>query len=129
MPIEHLIDHDHRLVRARVIGVMTDDDVFDYQTTVWSRADVRGYDELVDMTETTSIALPSLKRIHDLATLSVQKDDPARASKFAIVAPGDVSYMMARLYKAIRGGTKGSNRTMGVFHTLSEAMKFLGLEA
>jgi len=129
MPIEHVIDHAHRLVRARVIGVMTDEEVFNYQTTVWSRPDVLGYNEMVDMTEVTSIALPSLKRIHDLATLSVQKDQPGHVAKFAIVAPGDVSYMMARLYKAIRGATKGGNRTIGVFHTLSEALRFLGLEA
>lgn len=127
MPIDYQIDREHHLVRVRVSGVMTDEDVFNYQTTVWSREDVRGFDELVDMTEVASIALPSLKRIHDLATLAVQKDVPGRTAKFAIVAPGDVSYMMARLYKAIRGATKGSMRTIGVFHTLPEALRFLGL--
>jgi hypothetical protein len=37
MPIDYVIDLEHRLVRARVSGVMSDDDVFTYQSTVWSR--------------------------------------------------------------------------------------------
>jgi hypothetical protein len=129
MPIDYVIDHEHRIVRARVSGVMSDDDVFTYQSAVWSRPDVLGYDELVDMSEVHHIALPSLGRIRDLANLSVQKDHPERRSKFAIVAPGDVSYMMGRLYKAIRNATRGNTRTIGVFHSLPEALKFLGLES
>lgn len=129
MPLEYLVDHEHHVVRVRVSGVMSDDDVFGYQSTVWSRADVRGYDELIDMTEVQHIALPSIGRIRDLANLSVTKDDPNRVSKFAIVAPGDVSYMLARLYKAIRGATSGSTRKIGVFHTLPEALRFLNLES
>jgi hypothetical protein len=129
MPIDYVIDHEHRVVRTRVLGVMTDDDVFAYQSTVWSRPDVLGYDELVDMSEVRHIALPSITRIRDLANLSVQKDPPGRVSKFAIVAPGDIAYMMGRLYKAIRNATSGSTRKIGVFHTLPEALKFLGLES
>jgi len=129
MPIDYVIDHEHRVVRARVSGVMSDDDVFTYQSTVWSRPDVLGYDELVDMSEVRHIALPSVKRVRDLANLSVTKDHPDRESRFAIVAPGQVSYILARLYKAIRGATPGSRRQVGVFYTLPEALRFLGLEA
>ncbi|HKQ97978.1 MAG TPA: hypothetical protein VJV75_08890 [Candidatus Polarisedimenticolia bacterium] len=127
MPIDYVIDHDHRLVRARGSGIFTDEDVFNYQKTVWSRDDVRGYDEVLDMTDVRHIALPSFGRIRDVANLSVTKDDPKRVTKFAIVAPGDVAYMLGKLYKAIRSATSGSTRKVGVFRTADEAMAFLKL--
>ena len=49
MPIEFTIDHARRLVLATARGVLTGQDVFGYQRTVWSRADVQGYNELLDM--------------------------------------------------------------------------------
>ena len=128
MPIEYTIDHEHHVVRTRGSGVLSDDDVFAYQRDVWTRPDVAGYDELMDMTNVGRIALPSIDRIRDLASLAVKKDDPARVSKFAIVAPGDVAYMLGRLYKGIRAATRGSARKVGVFRTLPEALEFLGLE-
>src|SRR5262252_7659113 len=42
MPIEHTIDHARRLVLAKGKGTLTDEDVFSYQRTVWSREDVAG---------------------------------------------------------------------------------------
>jgi len=50
MPLAHRIDHRPRLVIARASGTLTDEEVFAYQKDVWSRPDVAGYDELVDMT-------------------------------------------------------------------------------
>jgi hypothetical protein len=127
VPIEYTIDHEHRVVRARGSGVFTDDEVFAYQREVWSRPDVAGYDELIDMTNVIRIALPSIDRLRDLATLAAEMDQGTPPAKFAIVAPGDVAYMLGRLYKAIHGTTKGSTRRVGVFRTLPEALAFLGL--
>jgi hypothetical protein len=49
MPIDHHIDHDRRLVLAEGHGTVSADEIFRYQSEVWSRPDVAGYDELVDM--------------------------------------------------------------------------------
>ena len=124
MPIQYEIDHERRLVRARASGVMTDDDVFGYQHEAWSRPEVAGYDEIVDMTAVERIALPSLARIKDLAALSSKMDAGRGLSRFAIVAPGDVAFMLGRLYKAIRGLAGGTKR-VGVFRTAAEADEFL----
>ena len=51
MPIEYRIVRERRLVVAKAHGTLTDQDVFGYQRDLWSRADVAGYDELVDMTQ------------------------------------------------------------------------------
>lgn len=124
MPIQYEIDPQRRLVRARVSGVLTDDDIFGYQREAWSRPDVAGYDELVDMSAVERIALPSIERMKDLARLSSEMGRRGPTSRFAIVAPGDIAYMLGRLYKAIRG-LSGRSLRIGVFRTGNEADEFL----
>jgi hypothetical protein len=124
MPIQYEIDHQRRLVRARVTGVLKDDEIFGYQRDAWSRPEVAGYDELVDMSAVERIALPSIERMKDLARLSSEMGGRGPASRFAIVAPGDIAYMLGRLYKALRGLTGGGLK-IGVFRAGNEADKFL----
>jgi hypothetical protein len=126
MPIEYEIDFDRRLVLARGIGTFTDRDVFDYQREVWSRPEVSGFDELVDMTEVQHIALPSTGRVRDLAWLAALMDAPVKTSKFAIVAPTDVAFGLGRMYEAYRGSEPRSTKSVGVFRTMKEALEFLG---
>jgi hypothetical protein len=89
MPIDYEIDHARRLVFARGRGIFADADVFAYQREVWSRPEVAGYDELVDMTEVEEIAIPTLAgpRIQQLAGEAAAQDHPTSAGKLAIVAP------------------------------------------
>jgi hypothetical protein len=49
MPIGYRVDHNRRLVAARAHGILVAEDLFGYQREAWSRPDVAGYDELVDM--------------------------------------------------------------------------------
>jgi hypothetical protein len=128
MPIEYSIDHARRLVLARGIGTLTDEDVFGYQKEVWSRGDMAGFDELMDMTVVTKIALPSMDRVRSLAHLSAGMDSPAPRSKFAIVAPSDLAFGLGRMYEMYREMETGSNKEVGVFRTLEEALVFLGVQ-
>ena len=126
MAIEYRIDHARRLVMAQGRGIILDQDFFDYQREVWSRPDVAGYDELVDMRAVESIVRPTADRVGQLAALSASMD--AGASKFAIVAPEDLAYGLGRMYQTYRGMEKTSAKEVGVFRTLGEAIAFLGLE-
>src|SRR4030095_5494948 len=58
MPIDYKIDTTQRRVVATAYGTLTDADVFDYQRAVWSRADVAGFDEIVDMRAVKIVELP-----------------------------------------------------------------------
>jgi hypothetical protein len=126
MPITYTVDHERRLVRVSGAGIFSDDDVFGYQREIMARADVLGYDELVDMTNVIRIALPSFERVKDLARLSAEMDPKHPPGRFAIVAPGDVAFMLGRLYKGIRSVVPGATREIGVFRTHEEAEAFLG---
>src|SRR5437867_11908046 len=92
VPIDHRIDNRRRVVVARGHGTVTHEGVYGYQREVWSRDDVAGYDELVDMSDVKEIALPSLDSVRELAALSSEMDSGASATKFTIVAPQDIAF-------------------------------------
>lgn len=126
MPIEHEVDHRRRLVVARGHGTLTDAEVFEYQRSVWSRPDVAGYDELVDLSDVVTIAVPAADRIRDLVRLSASMDKSDSPSKLAIVAPGDLAFALGRMYETLRGLDKESTKTVGTFRFVRDALVWLG---
>ena len=127
MPIVHRIDHDHRIVLTRAYGVLTDEDVFSFQHTVWSSPHVAGYHELGEMTYVTDIAIPSIHRVRDLAMTAAEMDPTDTKAKFAIVAPEDLGFGLGRMFQAYREMEKASRKEVGVFRTLEEAFEWLGI--
>lgn len=128
MPIEYRIDHERRLVLAAGHGEFTSEDVFAYQREVWSRPDVVGYNELIDMSGVTSIPLPDPKRVRDLAQVSAAMDVPETSgTKFAIFAPTDESFGLGRMYQTYRELQDGGKKEVGVFRTFDDALAFLGV--
>lgn len=128
MPIIYKIDHTRRLVVTAGYGIFSDSDVFGYQQDVWSRPDVIGYNELVDMTAVKHIALPSVGRIRQLAELGAQMDAPALKSKFAIIAPDDIAFGLGRMFANQRSLDGRSTKEVEVFRTAAEAFVYLGLQ-
>lgn len=125
MPIEYTIDHARRLVLATGRGTLSGDDIFGYQKDVWSRPEVSGYDELMDMTDIEKIDLRSVEHIKQLAELSASMDATAAQSRFAIVAPGDYAYGLGRMYESYRRLEGRSTKQVGVFRSHADAMAFL----
>lgn len=128
IPIEYRIDHERQLVLARGCGTLTDEDVFGYQREVWSRADVVGYKELIDMSDVDHIALPSANRVRDLAQLSAGMDRASASSMLAIVARSDLAFGLGRMYQTYRELQVKSTKQVGVFRSLDDALAFLGVE-
>lgn len=127
MPIEFTIDHARRLVTATARGTLTGEDVFGYQRDVWSRSDVQGYNELLDMREVAEIDLRSIDNMRALAELSASMDVPATSSKFAIVATSDEAFGLGRMYETYRRLEGKSTKQVGVFRTLTEAYAYLAV--
>jgi hypothetical protein len=125
MPIVYKIDLDQRIVFARGTGVFGDDDVFRYQKTVWSRREVQGFDELVDMTRVERLELPSPSRMVELAALSAHMEPPDRPSKLAIVATEKIMYGLGRMYEANRESQSKSTKEVRVFWSMSDALTWL----
>jgi len=129
MPIVYRIDHDARLVVAAGYGVFTPAAVFDYQREVWSRPDVKGYDELIDMSRVTRIEVSEPHRMKELAALSASTDDAAGSSRFAIVAPADIAYGLGRMFQTYRELNPKSTKSVGVFRTMEEALAYLEIDS
>ena len=127
MPLEYDIDHARRLVTARGRGILTYQEMIEYQSAVWSRPDVDGYDELVDVTAVEDFAQPSTDKVRDLASLSAVMDG-RRAAKFAIVARGNLAYGLGRMYQTYRSLEGSGTKNVGVFRTMAEALTFLAAE-
>ena len=125
MPITYQIDHTHRLVDARAHGVLTDEDVFHYQREVWGRSDVVGYNEIVDMSNVSSIDAESLNRIRQLAELSAHMDPPSILSKFVIVAARPLYYELGRMYETYRKLNAKSTKQVRVFRAREDALRWL----
>ena len=125
MSIESEIDHERRLVTARGRGTLTHEDVFEYQREVWSRADVAGYDELVDLSDIDRIDLPSTGEVRNLATLAASMDPKGSRSKLAIVARDDFAFGLGRMYETYRGLDPRSTKEVRVFRTVPEALAYL----
>jgi len=129
MPITYQIDHDRRLVHAVVTGTLTRDDAFGYQREVWSRPDVRGYQQLVDASDVRHIDVPfpSSDVMQELVALAAAMDDPAIKSRFAIVATSAFAYGLARMYATYRALDPRSVKEVAVFRTVDEALAWLGV--
>jgi len=125
MPIEHRIDHERRIVFATGRGVLTDQDVFQYQRTVWSGSEVTGFDEIVDMSDVTEVLMPSSLRARDLAAVSARMDAPGGTSRLAIVAPADSTYGLARMYASYRELQEQGSKKVRVFRAMADALEWL----
>jgi hypothetical protein len=130
MPIDVHIDHARHLVIARGKGVFTVSDAFAYQREVWSKPEVAGYDELIDMTDVERIAAPVAvgPSMQKMAAEAAAQDDPAGAGKLAIVAPDPLAFGLGREYQTYRELQPQGRKQVGVFRALAEALAFLGIK-
>src|SRR5439155_4000976 len=92
---------------------------------VWSRADVAGYSELIDMTRVTEIALPYAHRVRDLAKFSAAMDNKESCSRLAIIASDDVAFGLGRMFQSYRELDPQSTKEARVFRKLEGALAFL----
>jgi hypothetical protein len=132
MPIVTRVDPDKRLVIVKVSGVMEDAETFNYQLTTWSRRELAGYDELIDMSDVTEIALPSVSRARELAQLSAEMDKPGppgvKPGRMVIVAPHEASYAIGKMFEAFREMNPRNIKDVTVVRTMAEALMLLGIE-
>jgi hypothetical protein len=128
MPLVFRLDHDARVIVTAGYGTLTDDEAFEYQRQTGSLEEAIGYDELVDMTRVTHIALPSPERVNDLAAAAAGMDAVRRSAKFAVVAPDDLAFGLGRMFQTRRELEPGSTTEVGIFRTMEEALAFLGVD-
>jgi len=128
MPLRVRVYPEHRLVLAAGVGKVTDADMFQYQHEIWTRREVAGFDEIVDMTLAEDFDRPTPERLQELADLSAGQDPPTMSPRLAIVATDQLAFVLGQMYGAYREMHPLSTKQVEVFRTLPEALQFLGLE-
>jgi len=126
MPIEHEFDAERNLLRVRMFGLVTDDDVLDYAETITSDASLGAvYDELIDLRdlETPAASTDVMRRVADIFR---EHERAPEAVKVAFVATSDAAYGIARMYQAFRAESAADMR---VFRSQDEACGWLGFES
>jgi hypothetical protein len=122
--ITYRVMHDRRLVETTITGMLDGEELMRYQAEVWSRDDVAGYDELVDVRGIERVDSASADGMRDLARLSAGMKGSA-AGRLAIVAPQDITFGLGRQYEAIRDLT--GDKRVAVFRGREEALAWLGV--
>jgi hypothetical protein len=128
MPLVFRIDHEARVIVVAGFGVLTDDEFFNHHRRLITLDETIGYDELIDLTHITRIALPSADRVRELAAEAAGSDERRGASKLAVVAPSDFAYALGRMFQTTRGLDARSTRDVGVFRSMEEGLEFLGID-
>ena len=126
MSVDYQVDHDRRLVRVRLAGVITPEALFEYQQAVWSDPAVTGYDELVEMNGVVRVEAPSPSNVSALAGFSARMDGDTGPTKLAIVAADNLTFGLGRMYQAYREMKPGSTKEVGVFRSMPDALAWLG---
>ena len=125
MPIDYQIDAERRIVFATPKGTMTTEDLLQFIEEVWSRPDLRGFDELVDMSAVERVEYGSAWKVREIAGQAAQNDIPGVPTKFAIVAESDHHFKLGEMYRAFRDANPKSMREVRVFRGREEALRWL----
>ena len=125
MPIDYRIDRRKRTVFVTPRGLLTHAGMVAYQEEVWTRSDVSGYDELIDMSVVDRLDLRSPDQILELAARSAGMDAGKPRSKMAIVATDKLHAALGRMYGASRKESPSNRREIEVFQSLDAALAWL----
>jgi hypothetical protein len=128
MPLDYRIDRERRIVFATATRTLSDEDVFAYQREVWSRGDLAGYDEIVDVGLAEDLVVSSGDRVRALADLASAMDVPGASSRLAIVAPQDLAYGFARMFETYRTMNQSGVKVVSVFRSMQAALDWLAVE-
>ena len=127
MSIRYRIDPKRRFVHVEPVGTLTQKDIFSFQKKVWSRQELAGFHELVDVTRVKRVEYESTESFKELANLSASMDPPTIPSKMAIVAATELHFGLGKMYQAFRAINSRSTREVRVFRELAPALKWLRL--
>jgi hypothetical protein len=130
MPYQVRIDHDLRLLVATLWGDVTESEVLEYQQhATWTLPELLGYSELIDLTQVNEFTFGIARYLPMFADWSAHMDPPGElAGCLLIVAADDFHFGLGRMYQAHRELHPHTQRKVGVFRTVDEALSWLAAQ-
>ena len=126
MPITFEFEPDRQLVTFRHVGDVTDDELLAFYKDFFEDPKTVDYVKLLILLEQTRSSGRSSEALRSLAGL-LEKSFERGATQWrvAVVAPGDHSFGLARMYEAFSGSLPWEFR---VFRDSDEARAWLGVD-
>lgn len=126
MPINYEINEALKLVVASATGTLTGEEMMNYQLEAWSKETVRDFDEIVDVSGVEHFDYTSPANLQELTKLSAKMDWINYSKKFAIVAPSDIAFGLARMYQSYRETDVLTRKEVQVFRSMEQARQWIG---
>jgi hypothetical protein len=122
MPILHVVDSSNRLVITTYTGDVSREEVVARLKELRDRHDFQpDFSQLTDLTQVSKLNLD----FHDMEAIYHSYDPFSHEAKRAVVAPANsATFGLARVYQSLVEPAQ-----FEVFHSLLEAISWLGLEA
>jgi hypothetical protein len=125
MPVDYLIDHNHKVLVVKGRGLVVGKDLSAYER-IAARPETAGYNVLIDLSRVEEIEQPSEDQIRNMAGLFNRIHICSKAMPLlVIVAHTDYLYGLARVFQGYREA--GDATTVAVFRRLEDAKRFLSL--
>lgn len=122
MPAVLKINPQKRVVVSTFFGAVTDQEFLNHRQTIVGHPDFKPeFDEIVDLTIVSDFQVSAAA----LQKLATQESVFRPSSKHAVVAPKDISFEKAELFKRM---ANSSRPDLKVLRTAAEAYEFLGLK-
>ncbi|MBT8396020.1 MAG: hypothetical protein HKO65_15250 [Gemmatimonadetes bacterium] len=125
MPLRVEVDAKKEMILVSGEGVVTDDDLLEYVQEYLLGSDLRGFDELFDLSEADLQDL-TYAGLSSVAAAAAASDSDVAPTKIAILISEARGMGVSRLYQSLRE-SKGGRRHTRVFWDRTECLEWLGL--
>lgn len=121
MPIETAIYYDEKLVHAKCAGIVSREDLYSYQKTVWIDSVTYGFDCVFDMCK-ADLSTISFADLLPFASKAVMIDTGQPATKLAVVVSEEFQERLSKFYQsALELSPLNKTRSMQIFYETGEA--------
>jgi len=131
MSVEHIIDHDARLIITAWTGAASEQSLADalrnYQQTIKASRECQSYNELLDFSLITDVEL-SARGMIALSRLAQQSDRSDMWTRLALLVSSPLAFGLAKMYVAYRSLVPGSHKDLSVFRIRSDALAWLSAD-
>ena len=128
MPANHHIDHDTRIILTTWEGIADDSEFIEaldiYQNNIQNHPDYIDYNEVVDLTHTSSIKITT-KGIKKIGTIASKTDQNKPDRKLALIVNSNLAFGLARMYIVYRSFSKNANKNIRVFKDEKNAFEWI----
>jgi hypothetical protein len=125
MPLHVRVDPELQIIFVDGRGVVTDEDLLGYVHEYLGGEELRGFDELIDLSAADLLDL-TYSGLSSVAAAAAATDPEADPNKIALLVSETLGMGLSRMYQSLRE-SKGGRRQTRVFLDRAECREWLGL--